>query len=347
MLRRILFRSTVLLLIGMWLAGCIPYTSQRDDPRFAGYHRAGSSQGVTASITDREALIPTAAPDQQLPPNQLEAEKVPADRDYTYQDWYRNRYRNNDAFQLNLSYHLYGPYYYRDLRSRYWLNYQQRWHRLPWYAGQSWYNDPRWDYPYWHDSWYDPWYGYYDPWYGYYDPWYSYYDPWYSGRSYGYYGGYYGWHPWYGYGTTTTGPVQAKATERRSRGRRDLPTGLAPGSDSDMSAIPLRTADPLAGLGPESGISTTKTAASQFGRSKSRGTSTRSTRWGRRKDSGSSGSSGKQARSSSRQGSYTSSSSSSSSSSGSSATRSSSSSGSSTKSSSSSTKSARPSSRKP
>ncbi len=330
MMGRILFRSTVLLLSGMWLAGCIPYTSQRDDPRFAGYHRADPSQGVTAAITDREALIPTAAPDQQPPPGQLEAEKAPADRDYTYQDWYRNRYRNNDAFQLNLSYHLYGPYYYRDLRSRYWFNYQRRWNNLPWYAGRSWYNDPRWDYPYWHDS-------YYDPWYGYYDPWYSYYDPWYSGRSYGYYGSYYGWQPWYGYGTTTTGSVQTVATERRSRGRRDLPTGLAPGSDSGMPAISVRTADPLAGLGPESGISTTKTAASQSGRSKS-------SRWGRRQDSGSSGSSGKQARSSSRQGSYTSSSgSSSSSSSGSSATKSSSSSSQG----SSSTKSARPRSRKP
>jgi|GEM_PF-6795863 len=319
---RILFRSALLLLCGMWLAGCVSYPSQRDDPRFAGYHRADPSQGVTAAVTDRETLTPTAAPDQQPPPGltETEVEKAPEDRDYTYQDWSRNRYRNEDTFQLNLSYHLYGPYHYRDLRSRYWHQYQQRWHRLPWYAGR-WY-DPWRDYSYWHDPWYDTWYGYYDPWY-------SYYDPWYSGHSYGYYGSYYGWQPWYGYGTTTTGSAQTVAAGRRSRGRRDLPTGLASESGSGLPIIPVRTGDPLAGSGSEAGISTIKTAAAQSGQSKSKATSTRSARKSRRQDSGSSSaSSGRQTRSSSRATSTTRSSSSSSGKS-------------------SNTKSARPSSRKP
>jgi len=271
------FRLTLLLVSGFWLAGCIPYTAHRDDPYFAGYHRADPSQSVTVAITDRKVPLQSEPSiESQTEPTPLEAAEAPEDRDYTYQDWYRNRYRNEDTFQLNLSYHLYGPYYYRDFRSRYWLQYQRRW---PWYAG-GWYDDLWWDYPYGGyglDRWYDPWYGYYDPWYGYY-------DPWYYGYPYSYYGGYgryggYGWYsgrPWYG--TYATGSVQTKATERRPRNRRDLPT------------IPLRTADPLTGLGPESGISTTKTAAAQSRQSQSESSGTVS---------------GRQARPSSRQGSYT------------------------------------------
>ena len=290
MVGRILFRSTLLLLCGIWLAGCVTYTSQRDEPRFAGYHRADPSPGVTAAITDREALTPAVVPDQQPPPGQAEAEKAPEDRDYTYQDWYRNRYRSDNAFRFDLSYHLYGSYYYRDLRSRYGLQYQRRWHRLPWYAG-------RWDDPYWYDSWYDPWYGYYDPWYSYYDPWY--YNPYgYYGHSYGYYGGY-GWYPWYG--TYATGSVQTKAGERRPRGRRDLPTGLVPVSDSSLPAVPLRTRNPVTGLEAGSSVDKGKAATSQSGPAESRGTSTRSagrSRW--QGSGGSSASSGGQARSSSR-----------------------------------------------
>ncbi|MBA7594816.1 MAG: hypothetical protein GH143_04520 [Calditrichaeota bacterium] len=229
---RILFRSALLLLCGMWLAGCVSYPSQRDDPRFAGYHRAVPSQGVTAAVTDRETLTPTTATDQQTPPGLTEAEKAPEDRDYTYQDWYRNRYRNDDAFQLNLSYHLYGPNYYRDLQSRYWLQYQRRWHRLPWYAGR-WY-DPWRDYSYWHDPWYDPWYGYYDPWY-------SYYDPWYSGYPYSYYGGYgYYYHNWNPYGPYYYSDSRRIDTEpqtytQRTRARKDRPSTFTNADDDGGS----------------------------------------------------------------------------------------------------------------
>ena len=281
------FRLTLLLVSGFWLAGCIPYTSHRDDPYFAGYHRADPSQGVTAAITDRKApLQGEPSVESQTVPTPPGAAEAPEDRDYTYQDWYRNRYRNEDAFQFNLSYHLYGPYYYRDFRSRYWLQYQRRW---PWYAGR-WY-DPWRDYSYWHDPWYDPWYGYYDPWY-------SYYDPWYYGHSYSYYGGY-GWHPWYG--TYATGSVQTKAGKRRPRGRRDLPTGLVPVSYSSLPAVLLRTRSPLTGLEAESSVNKGKAATSQSGQAKSQGTSTRSAGRSRWQGSGSSSaSSGGQARSSSR-----------------------------------------------
>jgi len=269
------FRLTLLLVSGFWLAGCIPYTAHRDDPYFAGYHRADPSQGVTFAITDRKApLQGEPSIESQTVPTPPEAAVAPEDRDYTYQDWSRNHYRNEDAFQLNLSYHLYGPYYYRDFRSRYWLQYQRR---LPWYAG-SWYDDLWWDYPYGGyglDRWYDPWYGYYDPWYGYYDP-YSYYG------GYGWYSGY-GWHPWYG--TYASGSVGTRITERRTRNRRDLPTGLSPESDGGM----------------------TKASASQPGQSQSEGISTVSANQSnQRKDESSRAVSSQQARSSNRQGSYTS-----------------------------------------
>ncbi len=296
------FRLTLLLVSGFWLAGCIPYTAHRDDPYFTGYHRADPSQGVTVAITDRKAPLQSEpSVESQTVPTPPEAAAAPEDRDYTYQDWYRNRYRNEDAFQLNLSYHLYGPYYYRDFRSRYWLQYQRRWHRLPWHGNGRMFDDLWWDYPYRGyglDRWNDPWYGYYDPWYGYYDPWY--YDPYY-GHSYSYYGGY-GWPSWHSMqGTPTTGKARVKTTQRRSRNRRDLPTGLAHESDSSLPDVPLRARSPLTGLGPESGVEKGKAVASQSGRSKSRGTPTGSARRSRWQDSGSSSaSSGRQARPSSR-----------------------------------------------
>lgn len=271
------FRLTFLLLSGLWLAGCIPYTSHKDDPYFAGYHRADPSQGVTVAITDREALIPTPVPDQQPSSSQPEAAEAPTYRDYTYQDWNRSRYYDDHTFRFNLSYHLYGPYYYRDLRSRYWNRFQRRWHQLPWYAG-GWYGDPWWDYPYGgygyggYDRWYDPWYGFYDPWY--YDPYRSY------GYPYSYYGGF-GWRPWYG--TYATGPARAKTTQRRSRNRSDLPIGL----------------------GPESGGGMTGTVASQSGQSQSESSSTGTAKKARQEKGSSSTVSGRQARSSGRQGSYT------------------------------------------
>ena len=270
------FRLTLLLVSGFWLAGCIPYTAHRDDPYFAGYHRADPSQGVTVAITDRKAPLQSEPSiESQTVPTPPEAAEAPEDRDYTYQDWNRNRYRNEDAFQLNLSYHLYGPYYYRDFRSRYWLQYQRR---LPWYAGR-WYDDLWWDYPYGGyglDRWNDPWYGYYDPWY--YDP-YSYYD------GYGWYGGYGGYsgRPWYG--TYATGSVGTRTTERRTWNRRDLPTGLS--SESDGGII--------------------KVVESQPGQSQSEGISTVSAKQSsQRKSGGSQAVSSQQARSSNRQGSYTS-----------------------------------------
>ncbi|UCH63333.1 MAG: hypothetical protein JSU77_02440 [Fidelibacterota bacterium] len=294
---RKLLRSALLLLCGIWLTGCVSYAIQRDNPRFAGYHQAKPSRGVTAAIIDRETLIPPAAPIRQPSLVHSRAEEAPEDRDYTYQDWYRNRYRDNDAFQFNLSYHLYGPYHYRDFQSRYWLQYQRRWQRLPWYAGR-WY-DPWRDYSYWHDPWYDPWYSFYDPWYGFYDPWYGYYDPWHYGHSYSYYGGGYGWHPWYG--TRTTRSVQTKATERRLRGRRDLPTGLAPISGSDIPTVPLRTRSSSAGSDSEKSADKGKAAASKSDKSKPKGTLTRLFRGSRKRDSGSSSaSSSGQTRSSSR-----------------------------------------------
>jgi len=262
------FRLVLLLAGGIWAVGCIPYQSSGDDPLFAGYHRSDPSQGTTAVITDRGAYTQAASvPHTQPAPVPQEKMEGPREQDYTYQDWSRNRYRGEDAFQFNLSYHLYGPYYYRDFQTRYWHRYQRRWHNLPWYANGWWFDDLWWNYPqrgYGHQQyswWYDPWYDYYyDPWY--YDPYWSYWRP------SSYYGGYgdYGWYPWYS--TPSAGTTKTKVTQRRSRNRRDLPTGAS------SEAVP----------GPALDSGMTTSAAAQSGQSKTGKTSTGSAKTARSSD---------------------------------------------------------------
>ncbi|MFB0516388.1 MAG: hypothetical protein ACETWG_07275 [Candidatus Neomarinimicrobiota bacterium] len=295
MAARASFRLTFLLLSGILLVGCASFTRLSDDPYFAGYHRSDPSRGLTAAITDREALAPTAPiPETQPPPDQPGKIEEPGDVDYTYQDWYRDRYREDDThISVNLLYHLNGPYYYRDWQTRYWMQYQRRWNRLPMYASPWWFDDLWWDYPYWgtgypygdygynrYSWWYDPWYDwYYDPWY--YDPYWDY------GYPYSYYGGYSSY-PWYGTPITVSAPT--KATQRRPRNRRDLPTGLSPE------------------LTPDSELSgdMTKTVASQTGQTQSQSTSTGATEQASQQQPESSRAvSDQTARSSDRQGSYT------------------------------------------
>ena len=231
---RKMLRSMLILLSGIGLGGCISLQTQTDDPLYAGYHRVGVPGGVTTAITDREALIPEAAPRERSLLDQSEAEVTTDYYDDTMSNWYRQYYLDESAFQFNLSYHLYGPYYFYDLRTRYLLSNRPQWYRLPRYANGWMFSDLWWDYYYWNDWWYDPWYGYYDPWYNYYDPWY-YGNPYYYHGGYGFYSSsnWRYWDPWYR--TYNVSSVQTTATERRPENRIDLPTGLDPGLSSDMT----------------------------------------------------------------------------------------------------------------
>ncbi|MFC1543048.1 hypothetical protein ACFL4K_00750 [Candidatus Neomarinimicrobiota bacterium] len=247
-------RFTCLILSGIWLTGCLSYTLSSDDPLFPGYHRGESSQGITTAIIDREAQIPTTAPISPLTNITPEEPAAPESGNYSYPNWYRDRYINEEALNINLSYHLYGPYYYRDFRTRDWLNYQRRWDRLPWYADGWWFDELWWDHHFWLGWDYDPWYGYYyDPLY--YHP-YSYYQPAYGYTRFG--GGY--WYPWYG-STYAVSSVQARATERRPVNRRDLPTGLDTSQGSGISQL----VNAQAGLS-SSGATSTSTAKETDGR---------------------------------------------------------------------------------
>ncbi|UCD36760.1 MAG: hypothetical protein JSW54_07915 [Fidelibacterota bacterium] len=296
---RTLFLSMLLILLGIGVSGCAHHLSQKVDPLFAGFHRADPAQGITEPILDRGKLIShtVATDDQRTSSVPAETSADYGNLNYAYQDWSRDRYRDDSGIQLNLIYHLNGPYYYHGFQSRFWHHYQRRWHRLPWYASGWMFDDLWWDHMYWDFRYnhygraYDPWYGYYDPWYGHYDPWYSYYDPWYYNPywSYGYpsYGGHYWSSPYYWHGSPGTGTVKQKAVTKRPRSRRDLPAGLSPN-------IPL-----------DGGMTTAM--GSQSGQSQTTGRSTGTIGKTRKSGSGSGGSAkGKQARSRSRQSSHTS-----------------------------------------
>ncbi|UCH11380.1 MAG: hypothetical protein JSU61_05695 [Fidelibacterota bacterium] len=336
-----LYRFIALLISGIWLAGCIPYVYNSDDPHFAGYHRSSKADAVTASIVDRETLVPniiTYYQPEEIPVVPTDTAAEPVDLNYSYQDWNRDRYRGDSGTQFNLIYHLNGPYYYHGFQTRFWHNYHRRFHRIPWYANGWYFDDLWWDYAFWgpmydwHGWMYNPWYGsFYDPWYGFYDPWY--YDPYWSyGHHYSYYRGYGypGYHSWYGYQGTSR--VRAKATEARPRGRRDLPTGYVPG----MTSAPTYSG----GM--------TKAVVSGTGESQTSGSSSGSAGRAQSQDSGSSGKiKGRQARPRGRQGIFSRSSSSSSSSGSSSKATSSSTKSSSDSGKSKSSDSARPRGRKP
>lgn len=269
---RTLIRSFLLTGAMLWVWGCIPATWHHEDPYFSGYHYSDSSPGVTTAIIDRETIRreqpPRAATRPAPRPQEIPAEETYSD--YTYQDWQRDQQRNEADIQINLSYHLGGPYYYHDFRDRYWRGYMRRWHRLPWYANGWWFDDLWWDHHFWNPyqyqqyGWYDPWYGYYDPWYSYYDPWYGYYyDPFWSYSRHGYYRHHYyadyGWGPHWGHysGGYRSDPDERKTTTARTRNRADLPTSVPSGSGMTTSARSSSAASSSSGSSSKSSARTT------------------------------------------------------------------------------------------
>ena len=236
MTKRIPLAGRWLLLCGIGLSSCMSYTNPEVDPYFAGYHAANPARRLTETIPDRAALNEADALAQATVPAAVVDTPGSGGETYTgsmHRNLYRDPYYRRGGSRLNLSYHLYGPYHYRGLRSRLWLRHHQRWNQLPWYA-----YDPFFDAAWWHDPWYgygqygaylDPWYAYgYDPWY--FDPWY--YDPYYAGYVNAF-GPYYGWRnhyhgsSWYRDGGLADASNQNTSRTRRPRNRWGLPTGSA------------------------------------------------------------------------------------------------------------------------
>ncbi|MCH7858421.1 MAG: hypothetical protein IID14_01830 [Candidatus Marinimicrobia bacterium] len=216
-------RLTLFLLSGLGLTAC---AQLQNDAYFAGFHANDPSGSTTPSIIDR-GLLNTAP----LPAESVRADVEPENPADPYRYGRQQRYRDDPFTQYNLMVHLYGPYYYRDYRSRLWLQHQRRWSRIPWFAydpllDDFWMADPFWR------SRYGGWSGRYDPWYaGYYDPWY--WDPYGGGYGLGYasYGGYYDYWP-YGYirrGTLATVAIKPPNHQQRRRGRKDLTTTMSAG----------------------------------------------------------------------------------------------------------------------
>ncbi len=276
MFERIRNSLTFLLLSGLGLTAC---AHLQNDAYFAGFHANDRSGSTTPSIIDRGLLITAPLP-SEVPQAEVEPENL-AD---PYRYGRRGPFRDDAFTQYNLMVHLYGPYHYRDYRSRLWLQHQRRWNRLPWYAynplfDDFWMVDPYWGSRYWGGSrWYDPWYaGVYDPWY---------WDPYGGGYGLGYtgFGGYYDYWP-YGYGYTrrgrqTTVAVKSANMQRRPRSRKDSPTTMitgntrAAGSSSTQTGsgrVAARTATPkAASVGRQGRSSSAPSKASSGGSGQAR-----------------------------------------------------------------------------
>ena len=293
---------------GVLLSSCASLGGPGTDPYFAGYHAGAEGDGITSAITDREALLEAASSESPPAYESTEPPPPPASEEYTSRNWYRDRYYDDPGFRFSLSYHLNGPYQYRNFRSRAWPYHHQRWGQRPWHGGWPYYGDYGWT-----DPWYG--YGYYNPW----DPWY--YDPYwaygYGGYPYGGYGYYgHGRHSWHsGYGASTG--VTAKASVRRPHNRRDLPTGPgswgAPNADASGAMTTVVTTQPGSSAsrggtakGRSKGKATggtrarganRKTSAAERGKERSSsGSASRSSSSGKSKSSGKSGSRGKTSR---------------------------------------------------
>ena len=308
---RISYAARWLLLGGLGLSGCMSTSGPGIDPYFAGYHAANPAHGLTVPVPDRSALIEAEALAQPASPDPIAG--AAETEGEIYSTYYRDPYDRRGGIRMNLSYHLYGPYRYGDLRSRHWLAHQRRWRQLPWYGYgyDPWYIDP----------WYiDPWYGhgqygaYFDPWYAYgYDPWY--YDPYYGGYTnaynsfYGGYGHHYHGSTWYRDSDRADAGGQGTSRTRRPSNRRGLPIGPASQLATNGATGSAMTTTAGSQAGPSASRQRLAAAASKGSASsgkQSRGASRRRSAVTPRKERSSSGGSARQkssARSSSDKGS--------------------------------------------